>query len=86
MFKKIIRIPNKSSFKELSLNDVGLMIEADSSLTDDGNDYFSSVALDEFLHFRGLKGRPDLQTIREKILKKISESNVSGDVPSVVRI
>ena len=47
------------------------MIEADSSLANDGNEYFSPIALDEFLHFRDLKDRPDLQSIRKHILENI---------------
>jgi hypothetical protein len=68
---KIIKIPGKSSFEDLTIQEVGLMIEADPSICEnDGNDYFSSVALDEFLHFRNLK-RPDLVKIRDRILQEI---------------
>lgn len=70
MPKRIIKIPNKS-FKDLALSEIALMIEADSSLTEDGNDYFASCALDEFLHSAKLDERADLQEIREDILSKI---------------
>ena len=67
---EIIKIPGKS-FEDLSLIEVALMIEADSSLEQDGNAYFASCALDEFLHCSKLDGRLDLQQIREDILSKI---------------
>ena len=71
MFEKIIKIPGKESFKDLSLDEVALMIEADSSLSKDGNSSFASCALDEFLHFSSLEGRPDLQKIQSDILNNI---------------
>ena len=71
MFKKIIKIPNKDSFKELTLYELGLMIEADSSLSKDGNSSFASCALDEFLHFRNFDDSPELQEIQSYILENI---------------
>jgi hypothetical protein len=68
--KDIIKIPGKKSFDDLSLQDVGLMIEADSSLSPGGNAFFSSSALDEFLHNAVLE-RPDLKSIQEEILNNI---------------
>jgi hypothetical protein len=73
--KKIIKIPGKS-FEDLSLLEIALMIEADSSLAEDGNDYFASCALDEFLHCSKLEGRADLQQIRDEIL-----NNIYLDIP-----
>ena len=67
---KLIKIPGKTSFEDITLQELGLMIEADSSICENGNDYFSSRALDEFLHGTTLK-RPDLIKIREYILKDI---------------
>lgn len=66
----IIKIPGKTSFEDLSLKEVGLMIDADSSLSPDGNEFFSSSALDEFLH-NSILERSDLKAIREKILNNI---------------
>lgn len=71
MFEKIIKIPGKESFTDLSLKEVALMIEADSSLSKEGNTSFASCALDEFLHFSNLDGRPDLQEIQSDILRNI---------------
>lgn len=71
MFKRIIKIPGKRSFTDLSLKEVALMILADSSLSKEGNSSFASCALDEFLHFSNLDGRPDLQNIQTTILKNI---------------
>ena len=51
------------------------MIEADSSLSPKGNDYFSSSALDVFLHNITLE-RADLRAIQKNILE-----NVYLDVP-----
>ena len=73
--KEIIKIPGKS-FKDLSLTEVVLMIEADSSLAKDGNAYFANCALDEFLHCSNLEGRMDLQQIRDDVL-----SNIYLDIP-----
>ena len=68
-FRKTIKIPEKS-FNDLSLYEVALMIEADSSLSEDGNEYFDSSALDVFLHnSSGL--RPDLEKIRNELLSEI---------------
>jgi len=53
------------------------MIEADSSLSDDGNESFASCALDEFLHGAILNDRPDLQKIRSEILE-----NIYLDIPN----
>ena len=75
MPRKIIRIPNKI-FTDLTTNEVALMIEADSVLTDDGNEFFASCALDEFLHGAILDNRPDLQKIRKEIL-----DNIYLDIP-----
>jgi hypothetical protein len=72
LFKRynLVKIPGKSSFEDITTREVGLMIEADSSISENGNEYFSSRALDEFLHGSTLK-RPDLINIREQILKDI---------------
>jgi len=70
MFKKIIKIPGKS-FGDLSKEEVALMIEADSSLTKKGNEYFADCALDEFLHSSNLEGNEELQKIRSEILQNI---------------
>jgi hypothetical protein len=65
----VIKIPGKN-FEELSINEVALMIEADSSISPDGNEYFASCALDEFLHNTKLK-REDLREVQSDILKHI---------------
>lgn len=70
MFKEIIKIPGKS-FRDLSKEEVALMIEADSSLTKNWNEHFSDCALDEFLHCSDLDGNEELQKIRSEILEKI---------------
>ena len=46
------------------------MIEADSSLSPSGNEYFAGCALDEFLYTTTLK-RPDLVEIQKEILEHI---------------
>ncbi len=66
----IIKIPGKISFDDLSLKEISLMIEADSSISPDGNDFFSSNALDEFLHNTSLS-RSDLKAIQQDILANI---------------
>ena len=68
--KEVIKIPGKS-FRDLSPVEIALMIEADSSLAKEGNSYFDSCALDEFLHCADLKGNEELQRIRKDILDKI---------------
>lgn len=73
--KEAIRIPNKT-FTDLSIFEIALMIEADSSLTENGNEYFAACALDEFLNNASLDGRSDLQQIKNDILK-----NIYVDVP-----
>ena len=73
--KKIIKIPGKSWFDKLTIEEVALMIEADSSLLPEGSDLFDSCALDEFLHCGTLKGREDLEKIREHILENIYLDN-----------
>ena len=65
----VIKIIGKT-FEDLTLEEVGLMIDADSSLSSDGNQYFSSCALDEFLHNTELK-RGDLRELKEEILRNI---------------
>jgi len=65
----VIKIPGKT-FEDLSLEEVALMIEADSSISPNGNNYFASCALDEFLHNTKLK-RKDLRKLQEEILKHI---------------
>jgi hypothetical protein len=77
MFKKIIRIPGKS-FRDLSKEEVALMIEADSSLTKGGNEYFSDCALDVFLHGTNLDGMAELQKIQSEILENIY-LNIPGE-------
>jgi len=70
----IIKIPGKG-FEDLSLKEVGLMIGADSSLSPNGNEYFSSSALDVFLHNTVLK-RSDLKALQKEIL-----DNIYLDIP-----
>ncbi len=70
MLERIIKIPGKS-FTDLSVNEVAHMIEADSSISANGNEYFSGCALDEFIHCARLDGRPDLEKIRSDILNNI---------------
>ena len=70
-FEKIIRIPGKSSFSELSILEVALMIEADSAISPEGNEAFNSCALDEFLYCGKFDNRPDLEQIRADILENI---------------
>lgn len=70
MLERIIKIPGKS-FTDLSIDEVAYMIEADSSISPTGNEYFSSCALDEFIHCAKLDGRPDLEKIRSDILNNI---------------
>ncbi len=65
----VIKIPGKS-FEELTLEEVALMIEADSSISPNGNEYFSSCALDEFLHNTNLI-RNDLLELQRDILNNI---------------
>ena len=48
-FIRIIKIENKT-FEDLTLAEIALMIDADTSISPHGNDYFSSSALDIFLH------------------------------------
>ena len=69
MFTKIIRIPGKT-FDDLSMQEVALMIEADSALSPEGNEYFSSSALDEFLYTTEVT-REDLKAVRAEILENI---------------
>lgn len=66
---KVIKIPGKS-FEDLTLGEVTLMIDADSSLSPNGNEYFSSCALDEFLHNTELE-RSDLRELQAEILENI---------------
>lgn len=66
---KIIKIPGKT-FDDLTLQEVALMIEADSSISPEGNDFFASCALDEFLHNTNLN-RKDLKGIQKEILRHI---------------
>ncbi len=73
--KEIIKIPGKT-FDNLSAREVALMIEADSSLSEDGNEFFSSCALDEFLYGAELE-RKDLCELRDEILQNIYV-NVEG--------
>jgi hypothetical protein len=46
-FSKIIKIPGKSNFDELSIHEVGLLID---SFFCDGNEEFDALAFNEFLH------------------------------------
>ena len=73
--KRNIRDPDKT-YTDLTTNEVALMIEADSALTNDGNELFANCALDEFLHNAILDSRPDLQQIRTEIL-----DNIYLDIP-----
>lgn len=79
---KLIKIPGKNSFEELTIPEVGLMIEADSSLSKNGNEYFSSRALDEFLHGIDLK-RSDLIEVRERILREIYIDNPPSKIKKI---
>ncbi|UJP06214.1 MAG: hypothetical protein LZF61_04355 [Nitrosomonas sp.] len=65
----VIKIPGKT-FEDLSLEEVALMIEADSSISPEGNEYFASCALDEFLHNTKLE-RKDLRKLQGEILEHI---------------
>ncbi|MEE9357304.1 hypothetical protein [Candidatus Vondammii sp. HM_W22] len=65
----VIKIPGKA-FEDLSLEEVAWMIEADTSISPDGNEYFAGCALDEFLHNTELKRR-DLKELQEVILDNI---------------
>ena len=65
----IIKIPGKQ-FDDLTLREVAKMIEADSAISPEGNDYFSGDALDVFLHNAEIT-RPDLIHLRDKILENI---------------
>jgi hypothetical protein len=70
----IIKIPGKN-FEDLSLEEVGLMIDTDSSFSENGNAYFASCALDVFLHNTDLS-RKDLREIQQNIL-----ANIYLDIP-----
>ncbi|MCF6325336.1 MAG: hypothetical protein L3J89_13625 [Gammaproteobacteria bacterium] len=72
----IIKIQGKN-FEDLSLSEIGLMIDADSSLSPNGNEFFSSCALDVFLHNTVLEC-PDLKTLQKGILDNIY-LNVQGE-------
>ncbi len=72
---KTIKIPSKSSFEDLTIEEIGLMIEADSSISKNGNESFSSSALDDFLHNTVLK-RTELAELQSSILE-----NIYIDVP-----
>jgi hypothetical protein len=76
MFRKLIKIPGKASFRDLTVSEVALMIEADSSLQRERSEHFDSCALDEFIHCSNLSGRPDLEEIRDHIAQ-----NIYIDVP-----
>lgn len=67
--RTLIKIPGKG-FDDLTMLDVAKMVEADSSLSPDGNDSFDSSALDEFLHSAKLTN-PGLIAIRDEILENI---------------
>jgi hypothetical protein len=69
MLHNVIRIRGKT-FDDLNTEEVALMIEADSSLTRDGNESFAACALDEFLYSKQVT-RPDLLALRERILANI---------------
>lgn len=69
MFERIIKITGKS-FNDLDREEIASMIEADSSLSPEGNESFSNCALDEFLHNADLS-RPDLIELRDEILRNI---------------
>lgn len=74
--KDIIKIEGKT-FDDLTVFEVAKMIDADSSLTNEGNEYFSSSALDEFLHNYEPE-RDDLKRVQKKILENIYVSNEGG--------
>ena len=46
-FSKLIKIPGKTSFDQLTKPEVGLMIEA---FLQEGNEYFDPLAFNDFLH------------------------------------
>lgn len=66
---EVIKIPDKT-FNDLSLYEVSLMIDADSTISPSGNEFFASCALDEFLHFTELTSN-NLKIIRNDILKNL---------------
>lgn len=70
MLHRIIRERGKR-FVDLTLDEVALMIEADSALCPDGNEMFSGCALDEFLITQEFEGRADLDQIRDEINAEI---------------
>lgn len=80
-FRRIIRIPGKT-FNDLSLAEVASMIEADSSMSPEGNEQFDSSALDVFLHNANLS-RCDLLTVREELLAMIYVSIPGSDCREV---
>lgn len=69
-FGNIIKIKNKKEFDDLTIYEIALMIDADSSLSPEGNDFFSSNALDEFIHNSSLK-RDDLNFIKKCLSENI---------------
>lgn len=47
MFSKLIKIPGKLWFDDLTPEEIGLMID---SFLNDGNEYFDALAFNDFLH------------------------------------
>ncbi len=67
--ERIIKIKGKS-FEDLTAAEVAKMIMADSAISPNGSELFSSAALDEFLHY-DVAYRPELEKIRNDILDEI---------------
>lgn len=58
------------------------MIQADSSLSPEGNEYFAACALDEFLHCAVLE-KPFLKKIRDEILAEIYIENCESNYKEI---
>ena len=71
MIEKIIKIRGKTSFEQLTLSEISEMIRADSAISRDGNDNFSSSALDIFLNNGNKYKSSELEMIRAEILDRI---------------
>jgi len=69
LFKEAIRIPGRD-FDDLNAHEVCRMIEADSSMSPEGNESFDPSALDIFLYNARLT-HPRLMAVREEILRGI---------------
>lgn len=69
MFERIIR-SKRRFFDELSWEEVARMIEADSALSEGGNNDFSGCALDEFIYSEDVL-RPDLRELQRYLRRRI---------------